>query len=183
MNREEALFYLKENLTNKNLINHSIAVERIMEALAERLGEDVALWSLAGLLHDIDYDQTAKEPEQHSRIGADMLAARGLPEPLVYAVLVHNEVHGQPRLSALDHALYAADPLSGLIVAGALIHPDKRLAPLYPEFILKRFAEKSFARGANREQIATCSELGLDLEEFISIGLLAMQKHAAEIGL
>ena len=183
MDREQALAYLHENLHNKNLVNHSIAVEKIMAALAERLGGDVALWSLAGLLHDIDYDQTAKEPLQHSRIGADMLAAKGLPSDLVYAVLVHNHAHELPRLSLLDKALYAADPLSGLIVAGALIHPSKKLAPLNAEFIMKRFGEKSFARGANREQIAMCSDLGLELEEFIAIGLLAMQQAAEELGL
>lgn len=182
--REETLALLKQHVTNKNLVNHSIAVEKIMIALAERLGEDVALWSLAGLLHDIDYDQTATEPLLHGRVGADMLKEHGgFSEELIYAVLVHNHVHGLPRLSVLDKALYAADPLSGLIVAGALIHPEKRLAPLTPDFIIKRFGEKAFARGANREQIATCSEIGLELEEFITIGLLAMQQHASEIGL
>ena len=183
MQRNEALTYLKEHLKQKNLVNHCIAVEYIMAALAEKLEQDVELWSLAGLLHDIDYDQTAKDPEKHSLIGAEMLQAKGLPEDLVYAVKVHNEVHGLPRLSLLDKALYAADPLSGLVVAGALIHPDKKLAPLTPEFMLKRFAEKSFARGANREQILACSEIGLSLEEFITIGLAAMQANASELGL
>ena len=183
MQRNEALIYLKEQLKQKNLVNHCIAVEYIMAALAEKLEQDIELWSLAGLLHDIDYDQTAKDPEKHSLLGAEMLQEKGLPEDLVYAVKVHNEVHGLPRLSLLDKALYAADPLSGLVVAGALIHPDKKLAPLTPEFMLKRFAEKSFARGANREQILACSEIGLSLEEFITIGLVAMQAHASELGL
>lgn len=183
MSREEALSYLKQHLTNKNLVNHSIAVEKIMVALAQHFGEDEKLWSLAGLLHDIDYDQTAKSPEEHSKIGADQLAEQGFSEELVYAVRVHNHAHGLPRLSVLDKALYAADPLSGLIVAGALIHPSKKLAPLTAEFMLKRFGEKAFARGANREAIATCSEIGLSLEEFIAIGLVAMQEHAEEIGL
>ena len=184
MQREEALELLKKHVTNKNLVNHSIAVEKIMIGLAEHLGEDVALWSLAGLLHDIDYDQTATDPQLHSKLGADMLREHGgFNEEMIYAVLVHNHVHGQPRLSLLDKALYAADPLSGLIVAGALIHPSKKLAPLTPDFIVKRFGEKAFARGANREAIATCSEIGLELDEFIAVGLLAMQQHAEEIGL
>jgi len=183
MSRDEALSFLQQHLTNPNLVNHSIAVEKIMGALARHFDEDVALWELTGLLHDIDYDQTAKEPQLHSQIGADLLAAKGLPEALVYAVRVHNEAHGLPRLSLLDKALYAADPLSGLIVAGALIHPEKRLAPLTVEFISKRFGEKSFARGANRQQIAACSEMGLGLDEFMAIGLQAMQQAAAEIGL
>ena len=112
-----------------------------------------------------------------------MLDKKGLPEELVYAVKVHNEVHGYPRNSLLDKALYCADPLSGLIVAGALIHPSKKLAPLDVNFMVKRFGEKAFARGANREVIAQCSELGLSLEEFLGIGLFAMQEAAAELGL
>ena len=184
MVREEALALLKEHVSNKNLVNHSIAVEKIMASLALHLGEDVDLWSLAGLLHDIDYDQTAKEPERHSAVGAEILRAHGgFSEELIYAVLVHNHVHGQPRISTLDKALYAADPLSGLIVAGALIHPSKTLAPLTPEFIIKRFGEKAFARGANREQISCCSEIGIELDSFIAIGLTAMQECATEIGL
>jgi len=184
MQREEALAYLRQNVTNKNLVNHSIAVEKIMTALALKLDQDIELWSLAGLLHDIDYDQTAQDMMLHSQLGADMLAEHGgFCEELIYAVRVHNDAHDLPRLSLLDKALFAADPLSGLIVAGALIHPEKRLAPLTPEFIIKRFGEKAFARGANREHILTCSDIGIERDEFIAIGLLAMQQHAEEIGL
>ncbi|MCL2497671.1 MAG: HDIG domain-containing protein [Symbiobacteriaceae bacterium] len=183
MERSEALAYLKEHLDNKNLVNHSIAVEQIMIALAQHFAEDTQLWALAGLLHDIDYASTAKDPHLHSQVGADILAAKGFPDELVYAVRVHNDVHGLPRPSLLDKALFAADPLSGLIVAGALIHPDKKLAPLTPEFILKRYGEKAFARGVNREHMATCQELGLSLEEFVAIGLTAMQQVAQDIGL
>jgi len=171
-------------LTNKNLINHSIALEKIMTALAIHLGEDAELWGLTGLVHDIDYDQTATDFQQHSLLGADMLTQHGgFNEELIYAVKVHNDAHGLPRISLLDKALFAADPVSGLIVACALIHPDKRLAPLTPEFVIKRFGEKAFARGATREHIATCHETGIELEEFIAIALKAMQDNAAEIGL
>lgn len=183
MTRNEALAYLKENLPNKNLVNHCVAVEKILVALAKHFGEDAELWGLAGILHDIDYAETAKDPERHSELGAEMLEKKGLPEELVYAVKVHNEVHGYPRNSLLDKALYCADPLSGLIVAGALIHPSKKLAPLDVNFMVKRFGEKAFARGANREVIAQCSELGLSLEEFLEIGLFAMQEAATELGL
>ena len=178
-----ALAYLKQHLTNKNLVSHSMAVAKIMEALAVHLDQNVELWELTGLLHDIDYDQTAEDPDRHSQVGADLLEAANYPAELVYAVRVHNEVHGLPRLTLLDKALYAADPLSGLIVAGALIHPSKKLAPLTPEFISKRFVEKAFARGANREQILTCSEIGLERDDFIALGLQAMQEHAELLGL
>ena len=183
MDRTQAIAYLKEIFTNPNMVNHCIAVELIMVALAEHFGEDVEKWSLAGLLHDVDYAETAKDPLRHGLLSAEMLEAKGFEGELVYAVKVHNDALGLPRISLFDKALFAADSLSGLIVAGALIHPSKKLAPLNTEFILKRFHEKSFARGANREHIATCSEMGLSLEEFITLGLTAMQEHAAEIGL
>lgn len=183
MTREEALCYLRENLTNKNLVNHSVAVEKILIGLAQHFGEEQALWGLTGILHDIDYGETAKDPDRHSLLGAEMLEEKGLPAELVYAVKVHNDVHGLPRISRLDKALFAADPLSGLIVAGALIHPSKKLAPLDVPFMMKRFAEKSFAKGANRETILHCSELGLSLEEFLGIGLAAMQGASDELGL
>ncbi|NLY53028.1 MAG: HDIG domain-containing protein [Firmicutes bacterium] len=183
MQREQALALVQKHVKNKNLIKHMLAVEAIMRALAARLGEDVEQWGLAGLLHDIDYDKTANEPDRHSLLGAAMLEAEGVEPEIVYAVKVHNEVHGLPRVSLLDHALYAADPLSGLIVAAALIHPDRKLTSIDTSFVLNRFQEKSFARGANREQIQTCHELGLDLEQFITLALRAMQAISVELGL
>lgn len=183
MDREEAYKLLKKHLKQKNLVKHCLAVEAVMEALAEYFGEDREKWALAGLLHDIDYDRTYDEPEKHSMIGADMLEEIGLDDDIVYAVRVHNEAHGLPRKSLMDKALYASDPLTGLIVAAALIHPDKKLSAIDTQFVLNRFGEKSFARGANREQIKSCEEMGLELEEFISIGLKAMQDIHKDLGL
>ncbi|MHB9090974.1 MAG: HDIG domain-containing metalloprotein, partial [Chloroflexota bacterium] len=151
--REEALALVEANITNRNLIKHSLAVEAIMRGLAAELSEDVTLWGTVGLLHDVDYDQTAKEPSQHTLVGSRMLANLGMREDIVRAVLVHNEMHGIPRESTMDKALYCADALSGLVTAAALIRPEKKLAPVTLEFIMRRFGEKSFARGANREQI------------------------------
>jgi len=181
--REEALKVLKEHLKNKNLVNHCIAAEVVMRRLARQFGEDEELWGLAGLLHDIDYDDTKDDPATHSLKGAEILEQLGLPSDVVYAVKVHNEYHGLPRESRMDKALYAVDPLTGLVVAGALIKPEKKLAAIDVAFLMNRFNEKSFARGANREQIASCRELGLTLEEFIGFGLEAMQEHHAELGL
>ena len=183
MQREDALALLRKNLKNKNLYNHSLAVEAVMRRLAARFGEDVDKWGLAGLLHDIDYDRTKDEPDRHSLEGAAMLEAAGLPEDVVYAVKAHNERHGLPRLSLMDKALFATDPLTGLIVAGALIKPEKKLAAIDVQFLINRFHEKSFARGANRETIRSCSELGLSLEEFLGHGLTAMQAIAGGLGL
>lgn len=183
MQRDEAVELLKKHLNNENLINHSLAVETIMRGLAERLGEDVDKFGLTGLLHDIDYDVTYEDPQKHSLLGAEILQENGLPEDIIYAVKVHNEIHGLERKTILDHALYAADPVSGFITAAALVRPDKKLAEVKLKSLKKRFKEKAFARGANREQMATCSELGLELEEFLTIALESMKNIAPEIGL
>ncbi len=183
MNRQEALETVKKHVKNKNLIKHMLAVEVVMRALAERFGEDVDKWGLAGLLHDVDYDTTADKPQEHSVIGARMLEEMGLAPDIVYAVKVHNEAHGLPRNSLMDKALYAADPLTGLIVAAALIHPGKKINSIDADFVMNRFGEKSFAKGANREQIKSSSEIGLDLREFVDLGVRAMQGIAADLGL
>lgn len=183
MEREEALRLVKQEVKTKNLIKHMLAVEAVMRRLAGELGQDEALWGLAGLLHDLDYDQTVDRPEQHGLIGAQLLEEKGLPAELVRAVKAHNEILGVERQTLLDKALYAADPVTGLLVAAALIHPQKKLAALDLDFLLNRFKEKSFARGADREQIKSCCELGLTLERFLSLSLEAMQSIAADLGL
>ncbi len=184
MNREEALDLLRQHLTTENLLKHTYAVEAVMRKLAERLGEDPERWALAGLLHDIDYDQTADDPSLHSIKGAEMLEGAGFDDELVEAVRAHNDHHGLPRESAMAKALYAVDPLTGLIVAAALVHPEKSLSALDTEFILNRFDDNSFARGANRDAIRTCEEeLGLGLNEFIDLALEAMVETSDELGL
>lgn len=183
MSREEAYELLKKHLKNKNLLKHCLAVEAVMHRLAEYFNEDTQLWALAGLLHDIDYEQTKDNPEQHSIVGAEMLEKEGFPEELVYAVKVHNDHHGLPRKTRLDKALYATDPLTGLIVAAALIRPEKKLDIVDVNFLMNRYNEKSFARGARRDVIASCEELDLSLEEFMGLGLEAMKGIADELGL
>jgi len=183
MSREEALELVKENINQENLVKHCLAVEAVMVRLAEYFNEDVEKWRLAGLLHDIDYEDTADNPEKHSQLGADRLADMGLPDDIVYAVRAHNGIHELPRKSKLDKSLYASDPLTGLIVASALIHPEKSLDALDTEFIMNRYEESSFAKGADRDVIASCSELDLELEEFIGLSLEGMQSISKELGL
>lgn len=183
MTRNEALELLKGYLKNENLIKHSLAVEAVMRGLAERLGEDVEKFGLAGLLHDIDYDSTANDPKLHSLLGAQILRDHGLPDDVVYAVEAHNEYHDLERKSLMDKALWAADPVSGFITAAALIRPEKKLAAVDVNSLKKRFKEKAFAKGASREQMASCSELGLTLDEFLEIALKSMQKIADDLGL
>jgi putative nucleotidyltransferase with HDIG domain len=180
MDRENAYGLVREKVKTKNLIKHMLATEAVMKGLAERLGEDEASWGIAGLLHDLDYDLTVNEPERHARQTAEWMEGKLGPD-IIHAIVAHPG--HTARESTMAKALYAVDPLTGLIVACALIHPDKKLASIDTEFVLNRFGEKRFAAGADREQIKTCSELGLSLEEFVTVGLRSMQGIAAEIGL
>lgn len=182
MDRDAAFDLLKANVKNRNLVKHCLACEAVLGALAVRLREAEQTWRLAGLLHDVDYDRTADSPDDHARIGAQVLQDAGVDSGIVHAVLAHNDK--APRESNLDRALWCVDPLTGLIVAAALIGPERKLSAIDTQFVLNRMKEKSFARGANRDQIRACEqELGLTLEEFVDIGLKAMQEISGELGL
>jgi putative nucleotidyltransferase with HDIG domain len=181
--RDEIVGAIEANVANGNLIKHMLATEAIMRALARRLGEDEEEWGLTGLLHDIDVEVTGGDASAHSKRGAEMALELGASPVMADAILRHNEVHGAPLATTLDRALFSADPLTGLITAGALVLPEKKLANLKVKSVRKRFKERGFAAGANREQIATCSELGIELDEFIEIGVAAMQDVADSLGL
>ena len=183
MTREEALDSVKVNVENENLLKHMLATEAVMKALAKRLGEDEEEWGLTGLLHDIDVELTKEDTNSHSRLGADLAREMGASETMARAILSHNPAHGVPPETKLDKALLCTDPLTGLITATALVRPDKKLAGVQASSVKKRFKEKSFAAGANREQIATCSDIGLELDEFMELGLKAMQGIAGDLGL
>jgi len=181
--REEALDSIRANIENKNTIKHMLATEAIMRALARRFGEDEEEWGLTGLIHDIDMELTGGDMKEHSRLGADLAREMGASEAMAHAILCHNETHGIPCETKLDKALFCADPLTGLITAAALVRPDNKLANLEAKSVRKRFKEKAFAAGANREQISKCSEIGLELDEFIELGLEAMKEIADDLGL
>ncbi len=183
MNRKEAIASLKENVESRNLIKHMLAAEAVMRALARRLGEDEEEWGLTGLLHDIDVELTDGDMNSHSKLGADLVREMGADEAMAHAILAHNPAHGVSLESKLDKALYCADPLTGLIVAAALVRPDKKLAGLEAKSVRKRFKEKGFAAGADREQISACADLGLELDEFIALALEAMKGIAADLDL
>ena len=183
MDRAEAFALVNERIGNRNLVNHCVAVELIMAALArhfELSDDDVARWALAGLLHDLDYAQTAEDFEQHGVITARELAGL-VDDEIIHAILAHADK--APRESQMDLALYAADPTTGFIVAAALVRPEKKLEAVKLSSLLKRWKEKAFARGASREQMAACEELGFSREEFLALSLDAMQREAASVGL
>jgi len=180
---KEAIDSVRANVENANMVKHMLATEAIMQALARRLGEDEETWGLTGLLHDIDVELTEGDKASHSRLGADLVRELGASEAIAQAILKHNEAHGFKPENKLEKALICADPLTGLITAAALVLPDKKLAKLEVASVLRRYKEKSFAAGANRKLIAQCSELGLGLEEFIALGVKAMQGIASNLGL
>lgn len=183
MTRKEALESVKTNVENASMVKHMLATEAVMRALAGRLGQNEEEWGLTGLLHDIDVELTEGDMSSHGKLGADLVREMGASKATVYAILSHNETHGIPRNSLLAKALYCADPLTGLITASALVRPDKKLAGVEASSVKKRFKEKSFAAGADRGQIALCSEIGVGLDEFIEVGLEAMKAVAPSLGL
>jgi putative nucleotidyltransferase with HDIG domain len=183
MDRQQALEAIRANVKNENLVKHMLATEAIMRALARRSGEDEDEWGLAGLLHDIDVELTGGDMTTHSRVGADMARDMGAGDNIANAILCHNETHGVAPDTTMEKALFCADPLTGLITAAVLVRPDKKIATLEPKSVRKRFKERHFAAGASREQIARCNDIGLELDEFIAIGVEAMRGIASELGL
>ena len=181
LSRQEALDLVNANLTKRNLVKHTLAVEAIMRAIAARFGEGEDLWGLAGLLHDLDYERTMNDPERHGRLTIEMLEGLNVPAEALNAILAH--AGHRPRNSLMDKAICCIDPVTGLIVASALMHPSKSIAGIDPDFVGKRFKEKRFAAGANREAIAGCSELGLELHEFFSVSIEAMGGISRELEL
>jgi putative nucleotidyltransferase with HDIG domain len=182
MNRKEILDSIQANVQDKNMVKHMLATEAIMRALAKKLGEGEQEWGLTGLLHDIDIELVEGDMNSHSKLGADIARELGASEKMAHAILCHNEAHGIPRETKLDKALFCADPLSGLITAAALVRPDK-LSGLTAKSVMKRFREKRFAAGVNREQVLSCQEIGLELEEFITLSIEAMKGIASELEL
>lgn len=181
MNREEALQLVKANIKNKNLIKHMLACEACMKKMAEHFSEDTEKWALAGLLHDLDYDRTFDKPQKHGFLTVEMLREHNIEEDILNAILAHPG--HKERETLFEKSLYAVDPLTGLIVAAVLMHPDKDINAVDTEFIMRRFKERRFAAGANREQISSIEDAGVELEAFISMCLGAMQGIKAELGL
>jgi len=189
MTRDEAYIILNDLVKNKNLIKHHLAAEAAMKAIYKRIApkpiaEEEANWGLVGLLHDADYELCRDHPEKHTLVLEEKIGFEIDPR-LMYAIKSHNYANNgfEPK-SYLDWGIYCCDELTGLIIAAALIHPKKKLAPLTVDFIMKRFDSSTFAKGANRDQIRMCiTELGIPLEEFISIVLKAMQGIAVDLKL
>ncbi len=183
LSRNDALALLKKNLQNENLIKHCLASEAVLRALAHDRGEDEELWALTGLLHDLDYELTVDNPESHGLRSAEMLKDL-LPDKALYAIKAHNyEYTGVKRISDFDHLLSAGESITGLIVAVALVYPDRKIEKVKVKSITKRMKMAAFARSVSRENIRECESAGYELSEFTQISLDAMKEIAADLGL
>lgn len=181
MTRDEAIILLNDHLKNKNLIKHCLAVEACMIAFAKKFRQNTDKWGLAGLMHDLDYEYTVNDPDNHTIKTEEMLSPHCIEDEIIHAIKAHNAKVMME--SKMDIALFTIDPTTGFIIACALMHPDKKLKSLDLTFLKKRFKEKSFARGASRDQIRESEKLGLDLDEFLTICLTAMQEIDSQLGL
>ncbi len=187
ISRQRALELLHSRMKNQNLIRHGLAAEAAMRGLANHFGEDEDRWGLVGLLHDGDYEQTKGDPSQHTKKMAEWLTEAGeTDQGIIDAILSHNYAHTgeNPPENNMEWSIYCCDELTGFIVAVALVMPEKKLADVTVERVLKRFPMKAFAASVNRDQIEMCEEkLGISLEKFVEIVLSSMQLVSNDLGL
>jgi len=188
LSRERAVEIVRKHVTRDNLFKHILAVEAIMREMAKEIdGEDVELWAMAGLLHDADFDETINDEVRHGTRSVEILneeAAGEVPEEIIRAIKAHNPEHtGVQPESKMEYTLLAADAVSGLIIAMALIIPSKKLADVKPESVPKRFKERDFARKCNRENMTLCEKAGIPMDRFFEIALISLQGISGELGL
>lgn len=183
MNREEALGIVKQYIKNINLFNHMLSVEAAMRHYARKLGENEELWGNTGLLHDFDWE-IHPTLEEHPLAGESILREKDVPEEIIRAVLSHADHTGIPRLTTMEKALFACDEVTGLITAVALVRPSRSLYDLTSSSVKKKWKDKAFAAGANRDEITRgAEEFGVDLWQHVDEVILAMRAIAPELGL
>ncbi|MEO8622609.1 MAG: HD domain-containing protein [bacterium] len=186
--REDALALVHEYTASDSLRKHMLAVEAAMRAYAEKDGDDVERWGLAGLIHDFDYERFPNDAhsatEQHPAEGVRILRERGWPEDILDAILGHAQYSGVPRVSSMSKTLFAVDELTGLITATALVRPSRSVHEVEARSVRKKMKDKAFARGVSREDVIQGAEaLGVDLDEHIAFVIGAMQRSASALGL
>lgn len=186
--RDDALALVHEFTASDSLRKHMLAVEAAMRAYAERNGDDVERWGLAGLIHDFDYERYPNDAhsstEEHPAEGVRILRGRGWPEDILDAIMGHAQYSGVPRVSAMSKTLFAVDELTGLITATALVRPSKSVHEVEARSVRKKMKDKAFARGVSRDDVIQGAEaLGVDLDEHIAFVIAAMQRSAAALGL
>ena len=184
LDRIDALALIKAQGPEDHLVQHALASEAVLRALAARLGHDEDLWGLAGLIHDLDYPLTSQNMAEHGYVGASMLAGKA-PQEVCAAIRAHNprpdDAASQPA-TPLDFALRCGETVTGLISAAALVRPTG-MDGMQAASLKKKMKDKAFAASVNRETIKECERLGLELTEFLDLAIAAMTPLAAELGL
>ncbi len=181
MEREDAIRIVGERTEKETTARHLVSVEGVMRRLARHFGEDEAAWALVGLFHDLDQDQTYDDPERHAHLAAEWLREAGVSEDVVRGVLAH--AHEEYRTDRMTRAIVHADALAGLLVAAALVRPE-RAEGMKVSSVKKKLKEKAFAPGVNREEITGVEDaIGVPLDEFVALGIEGLQEVAAEIEL
>jgi putative nucleotidyltransferase with HDIG domain len=184
LERNSALELLNQHVKNEKMIAHSLASEAVMRALARRLGKDEERWGLAGLLHDLDVEDTNGDPLTHGVVGAEMLKEMGIDDDITDAIKMHNEAAtGLDRTTEFQHALAAGETITGLITATSLVYPDKKVASVKTKSVTKRMKEKAFAASVKRENIMECELIGVPINDFAELSIAAMTEIADKIGL
>lgn len=183
MDRTKALEIVQEYIKNQNLQRHMLAVEAAMRFYAEKLGEDEDMWGITGLLHDFDWE-IHPTLDEHPQAGAPILRQKGVPEEIIRAVLSHADHTGIPRQTPMEKALSACDEITGLITAVALVRPSRSLSDLTASSVRKKWKDRAFAAGANREEIAKAAEeFGVDLWKHVDNVIQAMRRISSNLGL
>ncbi|MDD2716216.1 MAG: HD domain-containing protein [Candidatus Wallbacteria bacterium] len=172
--KDQAQILINQHLKSENLKKHCLAASVIMKRLAAKFGEPESDWEIIGLLHDLDFDLTRDNPEKHSRLTEEILSREDFPRNYLDAIVAHNEMTGMIRKEKLDFALACAESITGLIVACALVYPDKKITSVQPKSIKKRMKEKAFAKNVSRETIMECEKIGVPFDEFVDLSLAAM---------
>jgi len=181
--RDEAWELLNRHTGSESLIRHALAVEAAMRAYARRFGADEETWAVTGLLHDFDYEQNP-DPNDHPRVGAEILEELDYSQEIIYAIKAHAEHMGLPRKSLMDKALFAVDELCGFIMASTLVRPGRKVSELPVKSVKKRLKDKAFARTVSRDAIHRgTEELEVVLDEHIAFVRDAMAAVAEDLGL
>lgn len=182
ISRENAYKLLNQHIKNANMIKHSVASEAVLRAIAQKLDKDQEEWGIAGLLHDIDVEITNADQYKHGPYAAGMLDGL-LSAEAIDAIVMHNEIAtGKERTTIFQHALAAGETITGLIMATAMVYPDRKLASVKTKSITKRMKEKAFAASVKRENILECELIGIPINDFAELALTAMQEISDELG-
>ncbi len=181
MDRETAHAFARERCLKETTYRHLISVEGVMRSLARRFDEDQDLWGLTGLFHDLDQDHTGDDGDQHAILAAGWLREAGVDERIVNGVLAH--AYEQYRTDLMSRAIVNADAVAGLLVASALVRPERTVG-MKVSSVKKKLKERSFAPGVNREEVNDVEEsIGLPLDEFLAVSIEGLQEVAPQIDL